>query len=89
MIFFCFFLLPGFFLCLIAEFHLRINKDLSPLILLFVSSVRLKKVCLHIITEFQIQDVFDFFLDLFILYREYDLSHDGPDFAGHQSALPI
>ena len=30
-------------------------------------------MCLYIVTEFQIQDVLDLFLDLLILYREYDL----------------
>lgn len=45
-------------------------------------------MCLYIVTEFQIQDVLDLFLDLLILYREYDLD-TAVRFRGIQSALPM
>ena len=88
MVFLGFFLFFCFFLCFCAEFHLRIDESFASLVLFLIRSIRLKQMCLYIVTEFQIQDVLDLFLDLLILYRN-TISTRRSRFRGIQSALPM
>src|SRR5699024_10338350 len=66
----------------LTEIFLRVQKLLSSLVYFLVTAVRLQDMCLYIIGQLHMKDVFHLFFQSFILYRENNL-HSLIQISGH------